>query len=257
MRLPPPASRREPPAFRRMEVRRAEHLTPRLARLTFSGPELAGFTITEPAASVRLLLPSTGTASLEMPIWNGNEFLAPDGSRPIIRTFTPRRFDDATLELDLDIVLHDGGTASEWARRAGEGDPAAVSGPGRGYRVDPGAPAFLLAGDETALPAISQLIEVLPPAATVEIIAEIAADDARLALPEHPRLQVTWAPRSDGDPPGSALLATLEAAGVARGAKVWVAGEAGAMHRVRQYLFDDLGLDRSDVTVRGYWKHGR
>jgi NADPH-dependent ferric siderophore reductase len=240
-----------------MEVRRTEHLTPRLARLTFSGPELAGFTITDPAASVRLLLPPTGTASLELPIWNGNEFLAPDGSRPIIRTFTPRCFDDATLELDLDIVLHDGGTASEWARRAGAGDPAAVSGPGRGYPVDSGAPAFLLAGDETALPAISQLIEMLPAAATVEIIAEIAADDARLALPEHPRLRVTWAPRADGGTPGNALLATLETTEVAGGTKVWVAGEAGAMYRVRQYLFDDLGLDRADVTVRGYWKHGR
>ena len=35
-----------------------------------------------------------------MPAWNGNEFLLPDGRRPAIRTFTPRRVDPDALELD-------------------------------------------------------------------------------------------------------------------------------------------------------------
>ncbi|MFL6242724.1 MAG: siderophore-interacting protein [Acidimicrobiia bacterium] len=50
--------RREPPAFRHVEVRRVERLTPRLVRVTFGGAELAGFTVDQPAASVRVLLPS-------------------------------------------------------------------------------------------------------------------------------------------------------------------------------------------------------
>jgi NADPH-dependent ferric siderophore reductase len=85
--------RREPPAFREVEVRRVEHVSRRLVRVTLSGSELAGFTVEQPAASVRVLLPSSGAGELVAPSWNGNEFLLPDGWRPTIRTFTPWRAD--------------------------------------------------------------------------------------------------------------------------------------------------------------------
>src|SRR5438876_1927801 len=140
--------RREPPRFRHVTVREVERLSPHMMRITFAGADLEGLTVEHPAASVRLLLPSSGAHELVVPSWNGNEFLLPDGRRPAIRTFTPRRVDPETLELDLEIVLHDDGVASRWAEAAQPGDPAAVSGPGRGYAVDRDAPAFLLAGDE-------------------------------------------------------------------------------------------------------------
>jgi len=38
---------------------------------------------------------------------------------------------------------------------------------------------------------------------------------------------------------------------------VWVAGEAAAVQRLRSHLFDERGRQRSTVTARGYWKHGR
>ena len=56
----PQRVRREPPRFRRVEVRRVEERTPRLTRVTLGGDELEGFAVEEPAASVRLLLPSPG-----------------------------------------------------------------------------------------------------------------------------------------------------------------------------------------------------
>jgi NADPH-dependent ferric siderophore reductase len=39
--------------------------------------------------------------------------------------------------------------------------------------------------------------------------------------------------------------------------RLWAAGEAAAMQRIRRHLFEDRGLSRADATVRGYWKHGR
>ena len=50
-------ARREPPRFRQMWVRRVGYVSPRLARLTFGGPDLESLTVEHPAASVRLLLP--------------------------------------------------------------------------------------------------------------------------------------------------------------------------------------------------------
>ena len=74
--------RREPPPFRRVTVRAVTPLSPRLARITLTGDELAGLEIDEPAASVRLLIPSPGTDELIIPTWRGNEFLLPDDRSP-------------------------------------------------------------------------------------------------------------------------------------------------------------------------------
>jgi NADPH-dependent ferric siderophore reductase len=57
-------ARREPSRFRRVLVRRTEHLSPWLVRVTLAGPELEGFTVDQPAASIRLLLPSHGANEL-------------------------------------------------------------------------------------------------------------------------------------------------------------------------------------------------
>lgn len=242
--------RREPPRFRRVTVRRVEALSPRMARVTLAGPDLDGLVVEQPAASVRVLLPSSGTDELVVPSWNRNEFLLPDGRRPVIRTFTPRRVDPATLELDVDVVLHGRGAASRWAAAAGPGDPAAASGPGRGYTVHTDAPAFLLAGDETAIPAISQLLESLPAESPVQVHIEVADPAARIGLPHHPLAEVSW---HDGD----ALLDAIAGAELAADARIWVAGEAAAVQRIRRHLFEDRGVARSHATVRGYWKCGR
>lgn len=252
-----PRTRREPPRYRRVSVRRVEALSPRMLRVAFTGPELAGFSCDEPGASVRLLLPSPGASELVMPTWNGNEFLLADGSRPTIRTFTPRRFDAAAGVLELDMVVHGEGAASSWAARAAEGDEAAVSGPGRGYTVDASAPAFLLAGDETAIPAISQLLEVLPGSAWVEVHVEVGAPDARLELPAHAGAVVSWHDLPAGAPPGEAMVAAVKSAELPEGVRVWAAGEAAAVQRIRKHLFEERGLPRTQASVRGYWKVGR
>ena len=83
-------------------------------------------------------------------------------------------------ELDIDIVLHPSGTAASWATDLAVGTEVAVSGPGRGYEADPDAEAFLLIGDESAIPAICQLLETLPDVPIVvhiEIVDPAARED--------------------------------------------------------------------------------
>jgi NADPH-dependent ferric siderophore reductase len=245
--------RRPPPEFRVLQVRRVEPRTPSLVRVSLGGPELAGFAPGLPAASVRLLLPQPSGA-LVMPTWNGNEFLFDDGTRPPIRTLTPLRHDAATNELDVEIVRHGAGPLSEWVDRAGPGACVALSGPGRGYLIDPHAPAFLIAGDECALPAITTLIPELPPAAIVHVVVEVADPMARLELPPHTRLTEQWCTAANGAPSGDALHAALTVAAIEADTRVWVAGEAAAMQRIRKYLFEVRSVPRDHAVVRGYWK---
>ncbi|MGI8791864.1 MAG: siderophore-interacting protein [Acidimicrobiales bacterium] len=247
--------RREPPPFRVVEVVRVERRSPRLIRLTLAGPALSGMEIDEPAASVRLLLPSEG--DLVIPTWNGNEFLLDDGSRPIIRTFTPRRFDAEANELIIDAVIHGDGPASAWANAATAGTPAAVSGPGRGYNIDLDAKRYLLVGDETAIPAIDQLLESIP--AQIDVVAhiEISHREAEVALATHPRATVTWHERGSDEPVGSHMVEAVRAETIDDGTRVWVAGEAAAVQQIRNHLFKERSLARRSATVRGYWKQGR
>ena len=249
--------RREPPAFRRVRVIGVTSLTPRMVRVTVGGPELDGFVAEQPAASVRLLIPPAGTSELVMPRWNGNEFLLPHGARPVIRTLTPLRVDPASQQMDLEIVVHEGGAVSAWALKAQAGEEAAISGPGRGWPVPDGAEAFLLGGDESAIPAIGQLLEVLPGDKPVRVIIEVTSPEARLQLPQHPNAEVDWYELPDGARPGDALVTAVTGAELAGGTKVWAAGEAAAVQRIRRYLFDERGLGRSDTWIRGYWKTGR
>lgn len=236
--------RREPPRLRRAEVRRRTVLTPRMTQVVVGGPELIGLDPGLPGASVRLLLPSPGSDELVLPTWDGNEFLLPDGSRPILRTLTPRRVEGD--ELTVEVVLHGHGPLSTWATTAVAGRPVAVSGTGRGYEIDAAAPAFLLAGDESALPAISQLLDALPSPARVDVLVEVGDPAARLDLPDHPRAAVRWI---DGS-----LADAVRAAPLSPGTKVWAAGEAATMQRIRKHLFEERAIPRADAVVRGYWK---
>lgn len=221
-----------------------------MTRIMLSGPELEGFVVDEPAASVRLLLPPLGSAELVIPKWNGNEFLMADGSRPVIRTFTPQWSEPDSLALDL--VIHEGGAASAWVVGAKPGDPVAISGPGRGYVIDPHAAAFVLAGDETATPAIGQLLDHLPAGVPVEVHIEVVDPAARPPLPTHSLAKVHW--HSASRRVGDELVRAIAGAEIDAGTIVWCAGEASAMHRIRTELFKNRGLPRSQATVRGYWK---
>lgn len=244
--------RREPPRFRRLELVNKESLGPRMVRITLGGDALEGFAVAEPASSVRLLLPSPGSNELVMPEWNGNEFLMADGSRPIIRTFTPRNLTPDGL--DLDLVIHEGGAASAWVTAVEQGAAAAISGPGRGYVVDEAAAGFMLAGDETAIPAMAQLLEFIPDEKPVVVHVEVAADFGRITLPNHANASVVWHELARGAETGCELLDAVRNADLREDVPIWCAGEAAAMHRIRSYLFAEQRLPRSLATVRGYWK---
>ena len=249
--------RREPPSFRIAQIAARDELTPRLSRLTLAGDGLVGFEPDGPAASLRLLLPRPGTGALELPEWNGNEFLYEDGSRPPIRTLTPMAVDPVAGQLQVAVVRHGEGPLSTWAEAARVGDEVAVSGPGRGYEIDPEATSFLLAGDESALPAILTVLAELPSGAAARVLVEVEDDSDRVELPSPASVSDVWLLRSSGAEPGDAFVEALRREPIVEGTPVWVAGEAAAVQRARRLLFDQRGLSRSQAVIRGYWKLGR
>lgn len=245
-------TRREPPRFRTVSVAGTEVISPWMTRVVVGGRGLEEFDEPTPASSVRLLLPSADTG-LVIPTWAGNEFLLPDGSRPVIRTLTPRRFLPGRNELHLDIVHHDGGALTPWALSAlaGSTDRVAVSGPGRGYEIPEAADSFVLIGDETAIPAICQLLEHIPDA-PIRVVIGVRDPKARVNL--HRDVDESWITIGSGQDLGNEAVASLPSANLSENTHVWAAGEAAAMQAIRKYLFAEQGLPRDRTTIRGYWK---
>jgi NADPH-dependent ferric siderophore reductase len=91
----------------------------------------------------------------------------------------------------------------------------------------------------------------------VQVRVEVARPEGRLALPDHPRAAVEWCDLPRGASPGDALVAAVRDADLAPDTRVWIAGEAAAVQRIRRYLFEECGISRAQTSVRGYWKHGR
>jgi len=245
----PPAKPRKPryPAT----VKRVEHLTPRMVRVTFTGPELADFAWNGPAAHIKLIFgapaPTDGTAPAAAP-----------AERPPMRTYTPRRFDRATGELDVDFILHGEGPASTWASQAAAGQTITIAGPGRNYVVDPTADWFLLVGDDTAIPAIATILEALPPSASAAAFIEVVGPEDEVSMPARPNTTIHWLHRGeDAKQAGVPLEASVRSFQMPPGSgRVYVACEAGAMRRIRTHLLTDRTFSREHLTTRGYWKLG-
>jgi NADPH-dependent ferric siderophore reductase len=120
------------------------------------------------------------------------------------------------------------------------------------YAIDREAGAFLLAGGETAIPAISQLLEALAPDRYIEV-----AHPHRVPLPDAPHATVEWHHVPPSATPGDALVAAVRGADLFPGTRVWAAGEAAPVQRIRRHLFVDRGRPGAHASVRGYWMHGR
>ncbi len=222
--------RREPPAFRDLTVIGTVYRTPHLVRVTLSGPGLQTFEPPDPAGSVRLLIPDELGGELVIPVWNGNAFFHRDGRRPVLRTLTPLRHDASSGELDVDIVVHGTAPLSEWAVAARPGDPAAVSGPGRGYSIDVETRSYLVAGDESAIPAIGQLVDALPATARTTVIVEVARPEARVAFADRVNVEVQWVDLPPGAEPGVALVPAVLGSEITTDETRRVGGRRGGRH---------------------------
>ena len=204
------AAPRERPAYRsfRVQVARVERLAPHFTSVTFTGEELEGFGTAglDQRVKVVLPLPEIGFAAFpDGDDWYGAWRELPAELQNPFRTYTVRAVRPRAREVDIVFVGHgDGGPASAWAASAAPGDEIVLIGPdelspGRTVGIDwrPGAvDTLLLAGDETAAPAIASILESLPADAKGIALIEVPADGDRLALRAPAGVEVRWLSRA-------------------------------------------------------------
>src|SRR5882757_1353924 len=253
---------------RTLQVLRTHLVTPRMTRVTLGGDELAGFPGDGPDQRIKLFFPMPGQRRPAMPrASSGGPVWPPGEPRPVIRTYTVRRFNAAAGELDVDFVLHgEHGPAAAWAAAAAPGDWIGVSDPGGRYRPDPAALAHLVIGDESALPAIATVLEALsapppegaPAGTPIEVFVEVADAAEEQPLPAGPSTRLHWLHRGDrlpGQPLVDAVTSAPLPAGVpAAHCQAWLSAEAAAVRDIRAHLLDERGFSRRMVYATGYWR---
>ncbi|GGU44869.1 siderophore-interacting protein [Lentzea flava] len=223
-------------------------LTPRMVRMTFTGDGLAGIG-TWPDQQLKLLFPKPGCSaqvsdSPDVSVWYQAYLAIPEPERPWMRSFTVRSLVDGVLTVDF--VLHgDSGPASAWAARAKPGDVIGRFGPSPDYARPLGvADLLVFAGDETALPAIASLLELLPASQRRLAFVEVADPAEEQDIPG-----VRWVHRSAGED----LVSVVTAAEVPSSVWVWLGGEASAVRALRRH-FVALGVPKKDIEFSGYWR---
>lgn len=255
MRTPTPQPRPPP---RLLEVKRVSPITPRMVRVTFVGPTLAEVPTPGAATHIKLFLPEEGQTVPLLPQLGPEGLTWPEGPRPTVRTYTPRAFrkNGDAPELDVDFFLHDEGPAARWAANAQPGDAAGMAGPSpSAYAIDPEARAFVLAGDESAIPALQTILERLPKGVRAEVLVEVADRSDEVAMDSEADTRVTWLHRGHAPGKEGALLAeALRTLELSPEARYWVACEAAQVRAIRRTLLGEQGVSPQALVTRGYWK---
>ncbi|WP_370589036.1 siderophore-interacting protein [Pseudonocardia sp. C8] len=241
-----------------------EPLTPRMRRITCASDRWRGARSIAPDQQVKLFFARDG-GTPEVPAapedgsgiggWYARYLAVPEERRPWMRSYTVRALDPDAGRMVIDFVLHgdgshDSGPASRWAARAAIGDVLGVLGPAvAGYRSPSGQAVRLLAGDETALPAIAATLEALPPDVRAVAVIEVADAAEQQELSSPAEVEVHWVHR-----PASLIDAVRSVRLPAGEVFAWVAGEASAVRAVRRHLVGERGLDKRAVAFTGYWR---
>jgi NADPH-dependent ferric siderophore reductase len=221
-----------------VEVQRVERVSPSFVRIELGGPGLAECGTAGPLYDQRMKIVFPNAAG-NLPSFAGMDeswwetwLQVPEDERGSMRTYTIRDLvgSGRDTRLVVDIVVHEPGEhgsgtgpGNDWALRAAPGDRLVILAPRLGHEFggiewSPGtATRLLLAGDETAVPAIRGTLRDLPADAVGAAFVEVpSADDIQRDIAAPDGLELTWLPRGDA-PRGASLHAAVIA---------WLTGSA-------------------------------
>ena len=240
-----------------LTVARIDRPTPSVRRVTLRGTPEA---VAAAGPTISLLVPRVGDPAPRWPqVAPDGRIVWPAGSHGVsMRSYTARRQDPGAGEVDIDFVLHGDGPAAAWAAAAQVGVPIGVaSAAGLG---DAAAGWLLLAGDETALPAIARILAAAAPDTRGVALVEVADAAEEQPLPGPAGVQVTWLHRGGAEPGSTTALADAVRALPRPDTDdlfAWVGAESAAVRAIRADLRGRWGLTRAQHHAIGYWRRGR
>lgn len=237
-------------------------ITPHYIRIVLTGPEVEQFAVTTVGANNKIFLPPTPNSEILFPKFeNGGWVLPRPDQKPIVRTYTHRGIHLERQEMWIDFVNHgDSGPASAWANRAQPGDKLGIAMKGHPIQLYPEADWYLLAGDATAIPVLSAILESLPAEAKGQAFIEVQGSQDEQKIETKSQVQITWlhhAHPGENSPLAHAIRQVDLPDGLEASRFAYVATEFSSIQAIRQYLRKEQFWDREELYAFSYWKHGK
>ncbi len=202
-----------------------------------------------------------GTQAVLPDLSAGRPFWPDEKNKPYIRTYTVRNIDRESGILDVEFVLHgDGGPASAWAGKASIGDYLGI-GIKRTGKIHDRLDWYLFAGDETAIPAITAMLDFLPAEATGFAFLEVANHADKFQVHSDSTVEIRWLIRDEIPAEKSELLLNavkdvIPPDPASKSRYAWIAGEENMVRSIRRFAAGELGLNREELHATVYWKAG-
>jgi NADPH-dependent ferric siderophore reductase len=242
-------------------------ISPHFVSVTLAGEDVRHLEQSGHGQWGRLFFPGQGQAQVAIPgSANWRLQMVSAARRPRIRSYTIRRFRPEVSAFDLEIAVHepaaDGrvGPGSTWAATAEPGSQVGFLDEGHSYSPGAAAGWQLLVGDESALPAVLDILERTAQTLPAEVFLEVpSSDDIRADVTAPAGTTIHWLPRNDPSArPGALALETVKNSRLPDGPfYTWTAGESALPTGLRRHLVTDRRVPKSDITFAGYWRHGR
>ncbi|MBY6091625.1 siderophore-interacting protein [Maritimibacter alkaliphilus] len=241
-----------PRNFHLLEVAEARRLSRDYIRIRLKGTGLAP--LAETGLHFRLCLPRPG----RVPVWPivgaDARTVWPEGPDALhTPAYTIIALDIEAGWLEFDVYTHGNGPTCHWAEGLVAGTEArrtiGLTGPGGGW-LAPTAD-LIMAGDETALPAMVRSLDAAAYGDAPLILLELADPEAADCLPARHIDRFTLLLRSRGESAAAALAEAAAARGPAT--HIWFAGETSDAQRLRKLVRSDWAVPRGQHYVAGYW----
>lgn len=245
-----------PPRVHLCEVVRTGRVTPSVHRVTLGGCGLARFPVAGADAFAYLLLPPAGRHDLTIGLdfdW-GQVRSMPKDARPRGAYYSVRDHRPEVLEIDLEIVAHDGGAASGWAAAAGPGDEAALWGPRVLFAPPAESGWTLLVADDTGVPAMLSILEHLPADHPVIAIAEVSGAAEVREVDTGPSVDLRWLCRDEGERAADVVGRLRPPAGPGY---AWGGGEHAWVGALEDLVAEVHGIDSEHRSLTSYWRRDR
>lgn len=244
-------SQAHPPNFCKATVLSKTDVGSAFMRITVTGENIERFF--RNAMHFRLLMPRLPGGDPRWPTLDGDgRTVWPDGPHELRKpVYTVRQFDEANGTLDFDIFRHESGATLAWAEDAAPGDTVGLLGPSGGWI--PEASWMLLAGDETAMPAVMRILDNVPPETAGYVLLSIGDEETKCDLDVPHGMQLLWIIRDDDD--HRVLLDTaLDIAMPSSGdVMVWFAANRSEALRAREIFRDERGFSKQNSYIASYW----
>ncbi|CAI8376822.1 MAG: Vibriobactin utilization protein ViuB [Acidimicrobiales bacterium AG-410-I20] len=238
------------------EVKKITKISPNMVRIVFGDGDLSNFESTSFTDQYINAYFVPEEANYSVPFDLEHARASGDAYRPRPRRFTVRQWEPETEQLTIDFVTHgDKGYAGIWAQRATIGDRLQFKGPNGSYAPADEVDWHLLAGDESALPAISASVETISDSKPCIVFLIVDGPENQIDFSSSPIHEINWVYRSEAIDPETALLEAIREHQFQEGEfDVFIHGEAGEVRAIRKHLILERGVNIENASISPYWR---